>query len=186
MEYLNQNQELIDLCRKRDQKAQFQMYKLYYKNMFNTSYRIVADAHEAEDVMQEAFLSAFEKIESYSGKVSFGAWLKRIVVNQSLDCLRKRKHRLVPIEETGADISEEHDDYDFEDESIKLELMQKSIEELPEGYRIVLSLHLLEGYDHQEIAEILQITNSTARSQYARARHKLLEIIKVKLNNQQQ
>ena len=186
MEYLNQNQDLIDLCRKRDQKAQFQVYKLYYKNMFNTSYRILADAHEAEDVMQESFLKAFDKIETYSGKVSFGAWLKRIVVNQSLDCLRKKKHRLIPIEETGADISEEHDNYDFEDEKLKIELVQKSIEELPEGYRIVLSLHLLEGYDHQEIAEILQITNSTARSQYARSRRKLLEIIKNKMNNHTQ
>lgn len=154
--------------------------------MFNTSYRIVADAHEAEDVMQEAFLKAFDKIETYSGKVSFGAWLKRIVVNQSLDILRKNRHRLIPIEEAEMDVSEDKEENSIEDEKLKIELVQKSIEELPEGYRIVLSLHLLEGYDHQEIAEILQITNSTARSQYARARRKLLEIIKNKMNNNNQ
>ncbi len=184
MEYLNQHQELIDLCRRKDQKAQFQLYKLYYRKMYNTSFRIVANLAEAEDVMQEAFLSAFEKIDTYSGKVSFGAWLKRIVVNKSLDCLRRKKNRFVPIEETGADVEVENNDYDFEEEKLKIDLVQKCIEQLPDGYRIVLSLHLLEGYDHQEIAEIMQITNSTARSQYARARQKLVEIIKKQLNIQ--
>lgn len=184
MEYLNQHQDLIDLCRKRDQKAQFQLYRLYYKNMYNTSYRIVADTAEAEDVMQEAFLSAFEKIETYSGKVSFGAWLKRIVVNQSLDCLRKKRQQFVSIEENTPEIKDETENYDLEEEKFKIELVQKAIEELPEGYRVVLSLHLLEGYDHQEISEILGITNSTARSQYARAKQKLLVIIKDKKHTQ--
>jgi len=89
--FRNIHQDLIDGCRSGDQKAQFQVYKLYYKAMFNTSLRIVNNDMEAEDVMQEAFLSAFEKINTYSGTVSFGAWLKRIVVNRSLDCLGKRK-----------------------------------------------------------------------------------------------
>jgi len=151
--------------------------------MYNTSFRIVANPAEAEDVMQEAFLSVFEKIDTYSGKVSFGAWLKRIVVNESLDFLRRKKNRFVPGEETGADVAAENNDYDFEEEKLKIELVRKCIEQLPEGYRIVLSLHLLEGYDHMEIAEIMQITSSTARSQYARARQKLLEIIKKHMNN---
>lgn len=178
MKYLNKHQDLIELCRKRDQKAQFELYKLYYKSMYNTSYRIVADSSEAEDVMQEAFLSAFEKIGTYSGQVSFGAWLKRIVVNKSLDFLRKKKNSFVSIDEANSDLPDEDDNYDFEKEKLKIDLVQKSIDKLPDGYRIVLGLHLLEGYDHQEISEIMGITNSTARSQYARARQKLLEIVK--------
>jgi DNA-directed RNA polymerase specialized sigma24 family protein len=89
--FKNIHQDLIDGCINGDQKAQFQIYKLYYKAMFNTSLRIVSDTMEAEDIMQESFLSAFEKIDTYSGTVSFGAWLKRIVINRSLDSLNRKK-----------------------------------------------------------------------------------------------
>ena len=182
MDYLNQHQELIDLCRKRDQKAQFKLYKLYFRNMYNTSYRILANPLEAEDAMQEAFLSAFEKIDSYSGKVSFGSWLKRIVVNESLDHLRKRKAQLVPLTESEIEFLPEDEGKDMEEEKMKIEAIQSAIEKLPEGYRVVLSLYLLEGYDHEEIAEILTISNSTARSQYARAKRKLIEMVKNQVN----
>src|SRR5512133_2775785 len=91
VQFSNLHQDLIDGCKAGDQKAQFQIYKLYYKAMYNTSLRIVNDTMEAEDIMQESFLSAFEKIETYSGTVSFGAWLKKIVINRSLDALNKRK-----------------------------------------------------------------------------------------------
>src|SRR5512136_3357798 len=89
--FKNLHQDLLDGCKSGDQKAQFQIYKLYYKAMYNTSLRIVNDMMEAEDIMQESFLSAFEKIDTYSGTVSFGAWLKRIVINRSLDALGKKK-----------------------------------------------------------------------------------------------
>jgi RNA polymerase sigma-70 factor (ECF subfamily) len=89
--FRNIHQDLVDGCRTGDQKSQFKIYKLYYKAMYNTSLRIVNDTMEAEDIMQESFLSAFEKIDSYSGTVSFGAWLKRIVINRSLDALSRRK-----------------------------------------------------------------------------------------------
>ena len=89
--FKNLHQDLLDGCKNGDQKAQFQIYKLYYKAMYNTSLRIVSDTMEAEDIMQESFLAAFEKIDTYSGTVSFGAWLKKIVVNRSLDALNKKK-----------------------------------------------------------------------------------------------
>ena len=95
--YKNLNQDVIDGCKKGDQKAQFQLYKLYYRSMYNTSLRIVNDYTEAEDIMQESFLAAFEKINSYSGKVSFGSWLKKIVVNRSLDALRKKRIEIVEL-----------------------------------------------------------------------------------------
>lgn len=177
--FRNIHQDLIDGCIAGDQKAQFQVYKLYYKAMFNTSLRIVNDTMEAEDVMQEAFLSAFEKINSYSGAVSFGAWLKRIVVNRSLDALAKRKAVFEDIENhTGLrDDSPEDSNYREELEA-KVEEVKAAIEELPEGYRVILSLYLIEGYDHDEIAEMLRISSSTSRSQLSRAKQKLLNEIK--------
>jgi RNA polymerase sigma factor (sigma-70 family) len=173
--FKNIHQDLIDGCISGDQKAQFQVYKLYYKAMYNTSLRIVTDTMEAEDIMQEAFLSAFEKIGTYSGTVSFGAWLKRIVINKSLDVLNKRK---VVFEEIGSKI-EIRDDSQDEIESkqnfeSRLEIVKEAIDKLPDGYRVILSLYLIEGYDHDEIAEIMGISSSTSRSQLSRAKQKLL------------
>ena len=173
--FKNLHQDLLDGCKTGDQKAQFQIYKLYYKAMYNTSVRIVTNTMEAEDIMQEAFLSAFEKIDTYSGTVSFGAWLKKIVVNRSLDVLNKRKAVFEDIE-SHVGIRDESGDETSRNEEIdvKVEEVKEAIERLPDGYRIILSLYLLEGYDHDEIAEILSITSSTSRSQLSRAKQKLI------------
>ncbi|MFO7852897.1 MAG: RNA polymerase sigma factor [Bacteroidota bacterium] len=177
--FRNIHQDLIDGCKNGDQKAQFQIYKLYYKAMFNTSLRIVSDTMEAEDVMQEAFLSAFEKIDTYSGKVSFGAWLKRIVINRSLDVVSKQKAIFEDID-THYELQEEADNGigDKPELENKMNEVKEAINKLPDGYRIILSLYLLEGYDHDEIAEILNISSSTSRSQLSRAKQKLLNALK--------
>jgi RNA polymerase sigma-70 factor (ECF subfamily) len=174
--YKNIHQEIIDRCKTGDRKAQFQLYKLYYKSMYCVCLRIVNDEAEAEDVMQEAFLKALNKINTYKGEVSFGAWLKKIVVNRSLDVLKKRK---VVFEEIKEGI---HDTEDFKMEVIEvdIETIKKAINLLPEGYRLVLSLYLIEGYDHEEISEILEITNSASRTQFMRAKNKLRDILKNK------
>jgi RNA polymerase sigma-70 factor (ECF subfamily) len=173
--FRNLHQDILDACKVGDQKAQFQIYKLYYKAMYNTSLRIVNDTMEAEDIMQESFLSAFEKIDTYSGTVSFGAWLKKIVVNRSLDALNKRKAVFEDIE-THAGIRDESDEDSERTEYVdgRIEEIKKAIEKLPDGYRVILSLYLLEGYDHDEIAEILSINSSTSRSQLSRAKQKLI------------
>jgi RNA polymerase sigma-70 factor (ECF subfamily) len=179
--FKNIHQDLIDGCKDGDQKAQFQIYKLYYKAMYNTSLRIVSDTMEAEDIMQESFLSAFEKIETYSGTVSFGAWLKKIVVNRSLDSLSRRKAIFEDID-SHVGIRDESGDESARNEEIdvKVEEVKEAIERLPDGYRIILSLYLLEGYDHDEIAEILSINSSTSRSQLSRAKQKLISELKMK------
>lgn len=176
--YHNIHQDIIDSCRKRDRKAQFQLYRLYYRNMYNLSLRILNDPVEAEDIMQESFLSAFENIDHYGGQVSFGAWLKRIVINRSLDELKKRRGDLITLDE-GTELPGTNEDNDDE-EYIRLqaEEIHRCIRLLPDGYRIILSLYLLEGYDHEEIAEIMNITSSTSRSQYTRARKKLAAMLK--------
>jgi len=179
--FRNIHQDLLDGCKTGDQKAQFQIYKLYYKAMYNTSLRIVNDTMEAEDIMQESFLSAFEKIETYSGTVSFGAWLKKIVINRSLDALSRRKAIFEDIEyHTGIRDESNEDQSRQEDLDFRVEEVKEAIERLPDGYRIILSLYLLEGYDHDEIGEILSISSSTSRSQLSRAKQKLILELKNK------
>ena len=179
--FRNLHQDLIDACKSGDAKAQFQIYKLYYKAMYNTSLRIVTDSMEAEDIMQEAFLSAFEKINVYTGNVSFGAWLKRIVVNRSLDALSKRKRIFEDIEMHGEIRDESNDEMETSEElDAKVEEVKSAIDALSDGYRIILSLYLLEGYDHDEIAEIMSITSSTSRSQLSRAKQRLIGELKQK------
>ncbi|MBN2273413.1 MAG: RNA polymerase sigma factor [Bacteroidales bacterium] len=176
--------ELINKCRKGDRKAQFELYRLYYKAMYNTSLRIVAHPAEAEDIMQEAFLSAFAKINTYKGDVSFGAWLKKIVINKSIDALRQRKMRFDELSETKSiEIQEESigfPDDDNQSPELMIKRIKNAIQELPHGYQVVITLALIEGYDHEEIAKILAINESTSRSQLTRARKKLIEIIKSK------
>jgi len=177
--FRNLHQDLLDGCKAGDQKAQFQIYKLYYKAMYNTSLRIVNDTMEAEDIMQESFLSAFEKIDTYSGTVSFGAWLKKIVINRSLDSLSKRKAIFEEIETHLGIRDDTHDDQIRKEElDLRVEEVKEAINRLPDGYRIILSLYLLEGYDHDEIADILSISSSTSRSQLSRAKQKLIAELK--------
>jgi RNA polymerase sigma-70 factor (ECF subfamily) len=147
--------------------------------MYNTSLRIVNDTMEAEDIMQESFLSAFEKIDTYSGTVSFGAWLKRIVINRSLDALSRRKAIFEDIElHVGIRDESSEETVRKEELDVKVEEVKDAINRLPDGYRIILSLYLLEGYDHDEIAEILNISSSTSRSQLSRAKQKLIAEMK--------
>jgi RNA polymerase sigma factor (sigma-70 family) len=176
--YPNIHQDIIDRCRNRDRGAQFEIYGLYYKSMYNTSLRIVKDPGEAEDIMQESFLSAFDKIETYSGTVSFGAWLKKIVINRSLDSLKKRRLSFEILDEVVIPDRDEGDDDD--DISDRIEEIREAIMKLPDGFRVVLTLYLLEGYDHEEIGQILEISASTSRSQFTRARQKLVEMLKRK------
>lgn len=138
--------------------------------------RITNDYAEAEDVLQEAFISAFKNMHSYKGEASFGSWLKRIVVNASINAIRKRREEVVPLDEREA--GEIPDQVDEDDMEWQVEKVRAAIQKLPEGYRIVLTLYLLEGYDHAEIGEILKISESTSKSQYSRARKKLIDIMR--------
>lgn len=168
---------MIEACKGYDRKAQSQLYKLYYKAMYNTSLRIVNDPGEAEDIMQDSFLSAFEKIDQYSGMVSFGAWLKRIVINRSIDIVKRRKIHFEEINDDrhGEIASEEI--ADTEEAMVAIERIKACMEKLADGYRLILSLYLFEGYDHEEIGEIMNISSSTSRSQFTRAKKKLVEMM---------
>lgn len=176
--YKNIHQKLIDKCKKGDKKSQFKLYKLYYKAMFNTCCRLINDKNTAEDVMQEAFLSAFLHINKYDNRVSFGAWLKKITINKSLDYLKKKKIEFADLENISNKVE---DQVENDDANIKYDIKKiySAINTLDEKYRIVISLYLLEGYDHAEIAQILNLEYSTVRSQYSRAKRKLIENLKL-------
>jgi RNA polymerase sigma factor (sigma-70 family) len=143
--------------------------------MYNVSFRITGREEDAEDALQEAFISAFRNLNSYRGDAAFGAWLKRIVVNKAINVLKRRKHELIPEDESW-DVSEPEPIAEYK-EGLSIERVKKAIEQLPEGYRAVLSLYLIEGYDHEEIASILHISESTSKSQLNRAKSKLRELL---------
>jgi RNA polymerase sigma factor (sigma-70 family) len=173
---LNIHDDLIARCRTGDRDAHYRLYKLYSKAMFNVGYRITKSEEDAEDVLQEAFISAFRNLDNYRGDATFGAWLKRIVVNKALNALNKRKHELIPDDDGQWDVAEEDSATEYREE-LTVERVKKAIEKLPDGYRTVLSLYLLEGYDHQEIGEIMGISESTSKSQLNRAKARLKEIL---------
>jgi RNA polymerase sigma factor (sigma-70 family) len=144
--------------------------------MYNVAVRIVNHVGEAEDVLQDAFLDAFQKIHDFRQTSTFGAWLKQIVVNRALNQLRNRKAQLVDIEE----INDIEDEVSYDEDAINYDVQRvhHAIQQLPDGFRTVLCLYLLEGYDHEEIAEVMGIAESTSRTQYIRAKKRLLEILK--------
>jgi len=168
--YIDKHVTLVNECRQGSRKAQFEIYKLYAKAMYNVALRIVNYEEEAEDVLQESFLDAFTRLDSFRGETTFGLWLKQIVINKSINYLRKRKVEFVSIE--AVDVAEEPA-ADVEDLTLRVEEVKAGIAQLPDKYRVVLSLYLFEGYDHEEIAHILKISESTSRTQYMRAKMKL-------------
>jgi len=172
--YRDVHHHLIEKCRKHDQRAQMQIYKLYFKAMFNTSLRIVGSTVDAEDIMQESFLDAFQKLEKYSEEGSFGGWLKRIVVNNSIDHVNKNKLQ-TEFNEHMEVVEEENTD--FEDKEIRLKDIKNALGKIKDEYRIIISLYLFEGFDHDEISEILNISYNLSRTRYSRAKSKLLKEI---------
>jgi RNA polymerase sigma-70 factor (ECF subfamily) len=175
------HQPLVERCRLGDRRAQHDLYKLYAKAMFNAALRITNDYAEAQDAVQEGFVNAFQHLPHFKGDSTFGSWLKKIVVNQALACVRKRRVKWTSVDDYDFvdEHSSEHNGVAAEDETDwQVETVRQAMQQLPEGYRVVLSLYLFEGYDHQEIGEILGVSESTSKSQYSRAKQKLLQIVK--------
>ncbi len=166
--------DIIEKCRRGDREAHYQLYRLYSRSMYNVGYRIVNNEEEAEDVLQEAFISAFRSLNHYRGDATFGSWLKRIVVNKAINVLKRRKAERLP-DDDRFDVPEREEA--SEEFQFTVDQVRDAIAKLPDGYRSVLSLYLLEGYDHSEIAEILGISESTSKSQFNRSKKKLRDIL---------
>ena len=170
--------DLVAKCKKNDRKAQMQLYEQYSHGMFCVAMRFLNNEDDAQDTMQESFIKAFQKLEQYKGEVSFGAWLKKIVVNRCLDFLKAKKDNTVPLNETFLQVAED-EDWSIEDR-ISLGDVKKTLLQLPEKYRFVIQLFLMEGYDHEEISGILEISNSACRTRLLRGKGQLKELLKIK------
>jgi len=178
--YIDKHYQLVAECKQGSKKACFELYRLYAKAMLNIAFRIVGNVDEAEDVLQEAFLDAFNRIKDFRQETTFGLWLKQIVVHRSISLLRKRKLDWVNMEDGDLENIADEEPDDLDETLYKVEKVKAAMKELPEGYRVVISLYLLEGYDHEEIGQILNITENTSRTQFLRAKRKLSEILKQK------
>ncbi|WKK83862.2 RNA polymerase sigma factor [Marivirga arenosa] len=172
---INIHKELIEKCKHGSHAAFKDLYMLYAKSMYNVAFRILRDSNITEDILQEAFIKAFYKINQFDYQATFGAWLKRIVVNQSLDYLRKESKWLMDDVENKSIVEEE--DIDWEDIDLRVDMVKEAILNLPSGFRTVASLYLFEGYEHKEIAEILDISENTSKSQFHRAKKKIKTFI---------
>lgn len=159
---------LIEECRKGNNRAQFRLYNQYSKAMYNVAYRMLNNREDAEDILQETFIDCFRNINSFRFESTFGAWLKKILINKCINYLRKKKIHFELVDTLPDKASQEEEETVYETGKII-----KGIEQLPDGYRVILSLYLLEGYDHTEISQILGISESTSKSQYSRAKEKL-------------
>ena len=144
--------------------------------MFNTALRIVSKVPDAEDVLQDSFIDAFTQLSSFENKSTFGAWLKQIVVFKSIALLKRQRMNFVDVETIG-ELPEENG-LDEAEIWYTVDMIKQNVRQLPDGYRTVLSLYLFEGYDHEEISEILGVAQSTVRTQYIRAKQKLLQLLK--------
>ncbi|WP_299115889.1 sigma-70 family RNA polymerase sigma factor [uncultured Winogradskyella sp.] len=171
---------LIQACKKGNQVAQMQVYDNYCKAMFTIAYRYLNDKESAKDAMQEGFLKAFTNIESYQPNATFGAWLKRIVINQCLDTIKKERFEFSNDQIETLQLIED-DNWDFDSFISKQDILV-AIDQLSYKYKIVVKLYLIEGYDHQEISEILDIPIKTSRTHLRRGKAKLRDLLKPKYN----
>lgn len=168
--------DIIEQCKSGSTRAQYKLYNSYAKAMFNTCMRMLNNREAAEDVLQESFSEAFRRLDSYRYESTFGAWLKRIVVNRCINEIKRKKAELVFVEDISVfnrSESEEESTISFDVKSVK-----RAMEQLPNGSRMIFSLYMLEGYDHKEIADILGVSESNSKSQYSRAKSKIKEILK--------
>jgi len=174
---------IVEKCKQNDRQAQVQLYNQYCKGMFIVALRFVKDTMEAEDIVQEAFIKAFSKLEQYKAEVSFGAWLKRIVINRCIDVLKSKRQRMLELEEHHLNVVDEDYEKDWlVDDDITIDNVKLAIEQLPDKYKYVLMLYLIEGYDHQEISEILDISEVASRTQLSRGKQKLKNELKLEKN----
>jgi RNA polymerase sigma-70 factor (ECF subfamily) len=172
---MTDNVQLIKQCQKKSQKAFDELFRTYSSLMYGICLRYTKDQHEAQDLLQECFIRILNKIDGYKFEGSFEGWIKRLTVNHAINFLKTKRHFM------SEDISE----YEIENENYNTDVISemnaqdiiKMINKLPVGYRTIFNLHVVEGYKHTEIAEILEISDITCRTQFKKAREALIQMI---------
>ena len=159
---------------KGNRKAQFELYRLYSQAMYNVCLRMVNNGLDAEDLLQQSFIDVYSKMESFRFESTIGAWIKRIVVNNCINFLKKRKLKIETLDDRFHHVP---DHEPVNEMHLNVQAINGAMANLPHGYRVVFSLYMMEGYDHKEIGEILEITEATSKSQFSRARKRLRELL---------
>lgn len=171
--------QLINRCKGGCRKSQFELYRLYSRAMYNLCLRMLGNQLEAEDILQEGFVDIFADLEKYRGEATLGAWIKRIIIYKCIDHLKSKKVKFKFLDDNNLEkISEAEEIENIR--NVSPELIHHSIKQLPEGCRVIFNLYMLEGYDHQEISQILKVSISTSKSQLHRAKN----LLKNRLKNQ--
>ncbi len=177
-DYRDTHRDIVLGCQRRDRNAQRQLYGHYAKPMYNLCLRMLKHSHDAEDVLQVAFVQVFARIHTFQFEASISAWIKRVVVNRCIDHLKKRRLLTTDLDPSRHEVADDTPDIPYADEgTYTVERIKRAMLDLSEGYRVVLTLYLFEGYDHEEIGQILGISTGTSKSQYSRARKRLAQLL---------
>ena len=172
--YRANEDELIKGCVRRERNAQKRLYDTFSSKMYALCCRYVKDSMEAEDVLVTAFTKILDRIDQYKGEGSFEGWIRRVVVNEALTYLRRNRSMYI---ETELEAADREPDYQHISDHLEAEDLMNMIQELPAGYRIVFNLYAIDGYSHKEIADQLNISENTSKSQLSRARVFLQKIL---------
>lgn len=161
-----------------DQFAQAELYRHYAKAMYNVCIRMMQNREDAEDVLQESFVTAFLRLHTFRFESSFGSWLKRIVINHCINTLKKARLDLSFLDDLSFfNMVDEDDSFSEEDINYSISNVKRAMDTLPDGSKMVFNLYLFEGYDHKEIADILSITETTSKTQFMRAKRKVAALV---------
>lgn len=171
------HRELVERSKQGDGTAQHELYRLYVDAMFNIGMRMLYSREDAEDVIQDSFIDAFRNLGGFRYDSTFGSWLKRIVINKCINHIKKKKIDTTPLDNHDYRLHVAEEEVQSDDQ-YEIEKVKAGITKLTDGYRQIITLYLIEGYDHREISSILNISEGTSKSQYHRAKKKLLEILK--------
>ena len=175
MDYSETHKEIVEACKRNERKAQFELYRLYSRSMYNICLRMLNSEHDAEDVLQHSFMDIYSKLDSFRYQSSIGAWIKRIVINNCINHCKKKRLQFGELNDNIHGLAEE--EREVRVDTYKVEYIKKAVRKLPDGYRIVFSLYAFEGYDHKEIGSIMNISEATSKSQYSRAKKKIKTIL---------
>ncbi len=175
MAYTDTHSEIVEACKQGNRQAQYELYGLYSKAMYNICLRMVREQLDAEDLLQNSFVDVFSKLHSFKQESTIGAWIKRIVINNCINFIKKKRLELVELKDNYDPVVQIQEE--IPDTALNVNGINEAILQLPDGYRMVFTLYLMEGYDHGEIATILNITEATSKSQYSRAKKKLKHIL---------
>lgn len=177
LDYGSTHREIVEKCKQGNRQAQFELYRLYSQAMYNICLRMLKNEMDAEDLLQNSFVDVFTKLHTFKYQSTVGAWIKRIVVNNCINYLKKRRLKIEELKDNHASTLIEPSQEKDLGPRVSVEQIKSAMNDLPDGYRVVFTLYMFEGYDHKEIAGLLGVTEATSKSQYSRAKRKLKDII---------